>query len=64
MKDVSVFSRVFSYRQRETHSPLENFLTEISELNFFKNFLAEINAKKEIQNKINISPLSLSLIHI
>lgn len=25
----SIFSRVFSYRQRENHSPLENFLTEI-----------------------------------
>ncbi|MFZ1292516.1 MAG: transcription-repair coupling factor [Melioribacteraceae bacterium] len=36
----------------------ENFLSEISELNFFKNFLAEINKRKENQNKINISPLS------
>lgn len=27
--DESIFSRVFSYRQRENHSPLENFLTEI-----------------------------------
>lgn len=25
----SVFSKVFAYRQRENHSPLENFLTEI-----------------------------------
>lgn len=25
----SVFTKVFSYRQRENHSPLENFLTEI-----------------------------------
>jgi hypothetical protein len=43
--DISVFSRVFSYRQREHHSPLENFLTEIfafcieTDLNFRYDFL-------------------------
>lgn len=25
----SIFTKIFSYRQRENHSPLENFLTEI-----------------------------------
>jgi hypothetical protein len=25
----SVFTKVFSYKQRENHSPIENYLTEI-----------------------------------
>lgn len=46
----SIFSKVFSYRQRDSHSPLENFLTEILSFcldndfkfrnDFFKNILA------------------------
>ena len=42
----SVFSRVFAYRQRENHSPTENFLTEIfafcleSDENFCTDFLS------------------------
>jgi hypothetical protein len=56
MKDVSVFSRVFSYRQRETHSPLENFLTEIfafcieRDLSFRKDLFLKILKVKLPQN--------------
>src|ERR1035437_9767476 len=44
----SVFSRVFSYRQRENHSPTENYLTEIfafcleSDIGFRNDFLKEL----------------------
>ncbi|MBK8944179.1 MAG: transcription-repair coupling factor [Ignavibacteriae bacterium] len=36
----------------------ENFLSELSELNIFRNFISEIHRKKENQNIIYTSPLS------
>ncbi|MBK6382553.1 MAG: PD-(D/E)XK nuclease family protein [Chitinophagaceae bacterium] len=61
MKDVSVFSRVFSYRQRETHSPLENFLTEIfafcieTDLTFRKDIFLKLLKIKLPQNICDVT---------
>lgn len=57
----SVFSKVFSYRQRDNHSPLENFLTEIfsfcieADFNFRKDFFTKILNVTFEKTDINIS---------
>jgi hypothetical protein len=57
----SIFSKVFSYRQKENHNPLENFLTEIlsfcieNDINFRKDFLKKILKIKLDDAVFNIS---------
>ena len=57
----SIFSKVFSYRQRDNHTPLENFLTEILsfcieyDLEFRNDFLNKVLGIKYIGQEISIS---------
>jgi len=57
----SVFTNVFTYRQRDNHGPLENFLTEIfsfcllSDLNFRQDFFRKILNITLDETVLNIS---------
>ncbi len=57
----SIFTRVFSYRQRENSTPLENFLTEIlsyclyNDILFRKDFFENILSVKLHKDEFNIS---------
>ena len=57
----SIFSRVFSYRQRDSHTPLENFLTEIfaycleADAKFRHDFLTNILQIEYNANNFSIS---------
>jgi hypothetical protein len=60
----SIFSRAFPYRQRESHSPLENYLTEIfafcleNDLLFRKRFLNDILKIKYTSKDLKIQTQS------
>ena len=60
MKD-SIFSRVFSYRQHENHSPLENYLTEIFayclefDMKFRVDFVTKLLEIADVEREITIS---------